>query len=105
MQRHLYRRDWETVGIRVKEHLASKKKGSLTTPLGKHRVEFHCGKDFEIRCTILAHEYDTTSRKALEAFWIFARNPCMNSRNKCASITNDFMPYLELCELKNAASD
>ncbi|KAL6731464.1 hypothetical protein Aduo_002329 [Ancylostoma duodenale] len=39
------------------------------------------------------------SRKALEAFWIAARNPKMNNRNECLSITSDFLPYISLCEL------
>ncbi|KAL6731463.1 hypothetical protein Aduo_002329 [Ancylostoma duodenale] len=38
-------------------------------------------------------------RKALEAFWIAARNPKMNNRNECLSITSDFLPYISLCEL------
>ncbi|EYC44537.1 hypothetical protein Y032_0458g1830 [Ancylostoma ceylanicum] len=85
--------------VRINEHLASKKRESLVTPLGKHRREDHGGNDFGVRCRILACEQQTSSRKALEACWISARNPRMNSRNEHLAITSDLMPFLSLCEL------
>ncbi|EYC33036.1 hypothetical protein Y032_0002g571 [Ancylostoma ceylanicum] len=85
--------------VRVNEHLASKKRESLITPLGKHRKEDHGGADFNIKCTILALEAQTSARKTLEAFWICKRNPRMNSRNEHLAITSDLMPFLSLCEL------
>ena len=39
------------------------------------------------------------ARKTLEAMWILARDPEMNSRNEQMSITNDLMPLLSLCGL------
>ncbi|EYC01492.1 hypothetical protein Y032_0106g3723 [Ancylostoma ceylanicum] len=85
--------------VRINEHLASKKRESLITPLGKHRREDHGGADFNIRCTILAYESQTSARKALEAFWITERAPRMNSRNEHLAVTSDLMPFLSLCEL------
>ena len=85
--------------VRVNEHLASKKRESLITPLGKHRKEDHGGADFDIKCTILANESQTSARKALEALWIYERNPKMNGRNEHLAVTSDLMPFLSLCEL------
>ncbi|EYC21311.1 hypothetical protein Y032_0019g3745 [Ancylostoma ceylanicum] len=85
--------------VRINEHLASKRRESLIKPLGKHRHEDHSGNDFDVACTILAHEPEISARKALEAFWISARNPRMNNRNEHISITSDLMPFLPLCEL------
>ncbi|EYC20993.1 hypothetical protein Y032_0020g172 [Ancylostoma ceylanicum] len=85
--------------VRVNEHLASKKRESLTTPLGKHRREAHGRNDFDVKCKILAYEAKTSARKALEAFYISARNPDMNGRNEHLAITNDLIPFLSLCEL------
>ena len=88
-----------TLAVRLKEHLASKRRGSLITPLGKHKHEAHKGRDFNVKCVILAHESETSARKTLEAFWIASKNPAMNNKNECLSITNEFMPFLSLCEL------
>ena len=88
-----------TLSIRIKEHLASKRRKSLTSPLGKHRVEAHGGNDFEVKCTILTYESEISARKALEAFWISAKSPAMNNKNECLSITSDFLPFVSLCEL------
>ena len=85
--------------VRINEHLASKRRESLVKPLGKHRHDDHTGNDYDVACTILAHEPEISARKALEAFWISARNPRMNNRNEHISITSDFMPFLPLCEL------
>ena len=85
--------------VRINEHLASKRRESLISPLGKHRRENHNGNDFHVKCKILAHESDTSARKTLEALWILARVPEMNSRNEQMSITNDLMPLLSLCGL------
>ena len=87
------------LSVRVSEHMASKRRRSLVSPLGKHRQEDHNGSDFDVSCTILAIEHDTAARKTLEASWILARNPRMNSRNEHLSITSDLMPFLGLCEL------
>ncbi|EYC04086.1 hypothetical protein Y032_0090g2409 [Ancylostoma ceylanicum] len=87
------------LSVRVNEHIASKKRESLITPLGKHRKEDHGGFDFKVKCTILAYETQTSARKALEAFWISKRNPRMNGRNEHLAITSDLMRFLSLCEL------
>ncbi|EYC22102.1 hypothetical protein Y032_0018g3714 [Ancylostoma ceylanicum] len=87
------------LAVRVNEHLASKRRGSRITPLGKHRHEAHDGNDFDVKCKILACESEISARKALEAFWITVCNPEMNSKNECLSITSDFLPYISLCEL------
>uniref|UniRef100_A0A7I4Y1E5 Uncharacterized protein n=1 Tax=Haemonchus contortus TaxID=6289 RepID=A0A7I4Y1E5_HAECO len=57
------------------------------------------GDNFEVKCTILAQETEISARKALEAFWIFKRNPKMNGRDECPSITNDLLPYIPHCDL------
>ena len=88
-----------TLAIRVKEHLASKRRCSLTAPLGKHRHEAHGGDDFEIKGSILAYEKEVSARKLLEAFWISSRQPAMNNRSECLAITTEFMPFVPLCEL------
>ena len=88
-----------TLAVRLKEHLASKRRGNLLTPLGRHKNEVHAGNDFDIKCTILAYEKETSARKTLEAFWIRSRNPAMNNKNECLSITDEFMPFLSLCGL------
>ena len=88
-----------TLSIRIREHLASKRRKSLTSPLGKHRIETHGGDDFDTKCTILTYEKEISARKALEAFWISAKNPAMNNKNECLSITSDFLPFVSLCEL------
>ncbi|EYC13230.1 hypothetical protein Y032_0044g1047 [Ancylostoma ceylanicum] len=88
-----------TLGVRIKEHLADKRRGSLITPLGRHKHQSHGGEDFDVKCMILAHETETSARKTLEAFWISVRNPSMNNKNEFLSITNDFMPFVPLCEL------
>ena len=85
--------------VRINEHLASKRRQSLISPLGKHRNEDHGGSDFDVMCTILAHENEIAARKVLEAAWILERNPRMNSKNEQLSITNDLMPYLPSCQL------
>ncbi|EYC06420.1 hypothetical protein Y032_0076g1051 [Ancylostoma ceylanicum] len=88
-----------TLGVRAKEHMAGKRRGSLLTPLGRHKNESHHGSDFGVKCIILAREADISARKTLEAFWISVRNPPMNNKNECLSIANDFMPFVPLCEL------
>ena len=85
--------------IRINEHLASKRRGSLISPLGKHRRECHDENEFYVKCRILAYEPETSARKTLEALWILARVPEMNSRNEQMSITSDLMPFLSLCGL------
>ena len=87
------------LGVRMKEHMASKRRESLVSPLGKHRREDHNGTDFDIKCTTLAIEESISARKTLEAAWIFARAPRMNGRNEQLSITNDLMPFIGLCQL------
>ncbi|XGW07168.1 hypothetical protein V3C99_017015 [Haemonchus contortus] len=87
------------LGIRVKEHLAGKRRGSLFTPLGKHRQEVHEGNDFDIKCKILAYENEIGARKILEALHIRERNPELNNRNECIAITGEFLPFIPLCGL------
>ena len=87
------------LGIRIKEHLAGKRRGNVSTPLGKHKVEVHHDSDYEVKCVILAHETEITARKALEAAWICTKDPPMNNRNECPSMTNELLPFLSLCEL------
>ncbi|VDO83674.1 unnamed protein product [Heligmosomoides polygyrus] len=89
----------DTRSERNHEHLAGKRRQSLVTPLGKHRREAHFGADFDVRCTVLYHEDEIGIRKALEVFWIHERNPSMNNRNECISITSEFLPFIPLCEL------
>ena len=87
------------LGVRVNEHMASKRRGSLTSPLGKHLKEEHNGNDFDVKCSVLAFETCTSARKTLEAAWILTRDPKMNSRNEHLSITSDLMPFIGSCEL------
>ncbi|EYC23688.1 hypothetical protein Y032_0015g2785 [Ancylostoma ceylanicum] len=68
--------------------MAMKRRGNVTSPLGRHRVETHSGNDFNVKCIILAFENDIAERKVLEAAWISTRNPGMNNRNECLSITS-----------------
>ena len=84
--------------VRIEEHMAGKRKGNLGTPLGKHKMEAHSGEDFEVKCTILSYETEISARKALEAAWIYTKNPAMNSRNECVSIAGDLISLLSLCE-------
>ncbi|KAK6760185.1 hypothetical protein RB195_021614 [Necator americanus] len=86
------------LNVRIKEHLAGKRRGSSMTPLGHHKNDKHHGNEFEMKCTILAHEKEISARKALEAFWISVRNPSMHNKNECLSITNDLLPFVTLCE-------
>ncbi|EYC41211.1 hypothetical protein Y032_0577g229 [Ancylostoma ceylanicum] len=65
--------------VGVTEHLASKRRGSLVSPLGKHRSEAHGGKDFAVKCKVLACEDEISARKALEAFCITVKNAEMDS--------------------------
>ena len=85
--------------VRLNEHLASKRRQSLVSPLGKHRREDHDGVDFNVMCIILACEKEISARKALEAGWILTRNPRMNSRNEQISVMSDLMPFLPSCNL------
>ncbi|XGW33958.1 hypothetical protein V3C99_018027 [Haemonchus contortus] len=87
------------LGIRVKEHLAGKRRGSLLTPLGKHRLEDHQGEDFDIKCKILAYENEIGARKILEALYIRERNPKLNNRSECIAITSELLPFIPFCGL------
>ena len=78
--------------------MAGKKRGNIRTPLGKHRMEAHDSDDFDVKCTILGHEVEISARKALEVAWIYTKNPTMNSRNECISITSDLISFLSLGE-------
>ena len=89
------------LSVRIKEHMATKRRGNVTSPLGRHRVETHSGNDFNVKCIILAFENDIAERKVLEAAWISTRNPGMNNRNECLSLTSDLLPFLSLCELSS----
>ena len=87
------------ISVRLKEHLSAKTRMRRTAPLGRHRQENHNGEDFDVTCRVLAVEPEISARKALEAFWISTRNPSMNNRNECLSITNEFLPFVPLCGL------
>ena len=67
--------------------------------LGKHRKEDHDGNDYSVMCTILAHEDDISARKLLEASFILARSPKLNSRNEQLAISRDLLPFLDPCNL------
>lgn len=72
---------------------------AITAILGKHRIGAHNGDDYEVKCSILPVAKDISARKALEALWIFSRDPVMNNRNERLSVTSDFLqslPYYEL---------
>ena len=87
------------LSVRVNEHMASKRRRSMISPLGEHREVDHVGSDFDVSCTILAIENEIAARKTLEASWMLTRNPRMNSRNEHFSITSDLLPFLKSCEL------
>ena len=87
------------LSVRVSEHIASKRRRSLVSPLGKHREEDHDGSDFDVSCTILAIEHETAARKTLEASWILVRDPRMNNRSVRLSITSDLIPFIGSCEI------
>ena len=85
--------------VRVNEHLASKRRASMASPLGKHRKVDHNGNDYNIRCIILGYESKIAARKALEAAYILSREPKLNGKNEQLSITSDLMPFLSYCHL------
>ncbi|EYC41153.1 hypothetical protein Y032_0580g254 [Ancylostoma ceylanicum] len=85
--------------VRVKEHLEGKSSSRLSTPLGRHRAQAHNGVDFEVQVTILAGESEISARKTLEAFWIHSKNPKMNRREECPTITSELLPYLAACNI------
>ena len=88
-----------TLSIRIKEHMAGLRRGNLRTPLGKHKNEIHNGSEFQVKCVILGYESDISARKALEAAWIYTKNPIMNNRNECVSMAGDLASFLTLCRL------
>ena len=61
-------------------------------------MEEHRDEDFEVKCRILGYETDIAARKALEAAWIYTKDPTMNARNECVSIAGDLLSLLSLCE-------
>ena len=63
---------------RVKEDVEGKERSRLSTALGCHRVNAHNGDDFGVTFEILEREPQTSARKALEAFWIQAKDPKIN---------------------------
>ncbi|KAK6763798.1 hypothetical protein RB195_024214 [Necator americanus] len=81
--------------VRTKEHVSGKNRLRKWTPLGTHRTQKHDGAEFEIRAQILAHETKTLAQKSLEAFRIQAKNPKMNRKGECPTITRELAPYLE----------
>ncbi|KAK6744028.1 hypothetical protein RB195_010992 [Necator americanus] len=52
-----------SVGVRINEHMAGKRRKSLITPLGRHRHEAHNGNDCDVKCVILVHETEISARK------------------------------------------
>ncbi|EYC06559.1 hypothetical protein Y032_0075g959 [Ancylostoma ceylanicum] len=81
---------------RIREHMDGKGRSRLTTPLDSHRKFQHDGENFEVNVKILAQEPETSARKTLEALWIEAKNPKMNRKEECLSMTREFAPYLDL---------
>uniref|UniRef100_A0A7I4YFE8 Reverse transcriptase domain-containing protein n=2 Tax=Haemonchus contortus TaxID=6289 RepID=A0A7I4YFE8_HAECO len=75
------------------ERHESRRLASEIAAANGYTVSQVCGK-----CHI-SRKTEISARKALEAFWIFQRNPKMNGRDECASITNDLLPYIPHCEL------
>ena len=61
-------------------------------------MEAYSGEDFEVKCTILSCETEISARKALEAAWIYSKNPAMNSKNECVSTASDLISLLSLGE-------
>ena len=85
--------------VRIKEHLEGKSSSRSSNPLGRHRAQAHNGVDYEVQATILACETEISARKTLEAFWIHIKNPKMNRREECPTITSELLPYLALCNI------
>uniref|UniRef100_A0A7I5EAW6 GIY-YIG domain-containing protein n=1 Tax=Haemonchus contortus TaxID=6289 RepID=A0A7I5EAW6_HAECO len=83
---------------RIEEYLERLRKSRTQTPLGMHRILCHGGNDFTISVAISALETETTARKALEACWIAARDPQINRKEECATVTRDLAPFLDLCK-------
>ncbi|EYC14339.1 hypothetical protein Y032_0041g480 [Ancylostoma ceylanicum] len=90
-------------GIHINKNYDSHNDGKscsrISTPLGCHRMRVHNGVDYEVETTILEHETEISARKTLEAFWIHAKNPKMNRKEECPTITNELLPYLRLCNI------
>uniref|UniRef100_A0A7I4Z0J7 GIY-YIG domain-containing protein n=1 Tax=Haemonchus contortus TaxID=6289 RepID=A0A7I4Z0J7_HAECO len=82
--------------VRVREHLEGKARSRTSTALGCHRLESHNGDDFEVIVEVVARETQTAARKTLEAFWIRVRQPKMNRRGECVSITRELSPIYEV---------
>ncbi|EYC22134.1 hypothetical protein Y032_0017g3171 [Ancylostoma ceylanicum] len=82
--------------VRVKEHLEGKSSSRTSTPLGCHRMRVHDGVDYEVETTILQLETEISARKTLEAFWIHVKNPKMNRKEECPTITNELLPLILL---------
>lgn len=85
--------------VRMKEHLASKRQGSLTSPLGGHRNEMRDKNDFSVICNILTCESEASAKKVPETFLVAAKSPRINNRNECLSIASGFLPYVSLREV------
>ncbi|VDO72474.1 unnamed protein product [Heligmosomoides polygyrus] len=69
-------------------------------------------EDFEVRVTLLAVEAQTADRKALEAFWIHAKDPKLKRKKELLYITRELRPYIsdqskrlvyDLCRMNAAA--
>ncbi|VDL65011.1 unnamed protein product [Nippostrongylus brasiliensis] len=83
--------------VRVKEHLDGLRRGTLSTPLGEHKVRRHEGLPIEVAVSILAREPDVAARRTLEAFWIAARAPKINRKEECIAVTQELAPFADLC--------
>ncbi|VDO22486.1 unnamed protein product, partial [Heligmosomoides polygyrus] len=86
--------------VRVKEHLDGKAKSRTFTATGHHRIHEHTGYDFEVRAKLLAVEAQTASRKALEAFWIHAKDHKLNRKGDVTQepgLTSVVMQMGSLC--------
>ena len=86
------------LSARISEQLAGKRRGNVGSPLGKHKIEAHCGEDFEVKCRVLGHETEIAARKVLEAAWIYTKHPTMNAKNECVSIASNLLSLLSLCK-------
>ncbi|VDL73681.1 unnamed protein product [Nippostrongylus brasiliensis] len=86
--------------VRVKEHLDGLRRGTLSTPLGEHKVRRHEGLPIEVAVSILAREPDIAARRTLEAFWIAARAPKINRKEECVAVTQELAPFADLSLLK-----
>lgn len=83
----------------MREHLASKRRGSLSNPFAKHSVDVHGDNEFAVRCKILAVEEKITARKALSANCIFTNYPVRDNQHVCKCAKSELFILISHCEL------